>query len=138
MILRIDLERTTRSYLRAARALNRRSINSHDAAFYLCGYAVEIALKARVCQTLGWTSYPETSSEFASYRSFRTHDLGVLLHLTGNRIEDRVRLTPGLLAAWSVVEKWRPEQRYQPVGTRSPSDATNMVQATSAIIKVLI
>ena len=138
MISVLDLEQTARSYLRAARALNRQAINSPDAAFYLCGYAVEIALKARICRTLGWPDYPETGGEFASYRSFQTHDLGVLLHLAGNAVEDLVRLTPGLLVAWSVVEKWRPEQRYQPVGTRSPADAANMIRAAATIMGTLL
>ncbi|MEN8215647.1 MAG: HEPN domain-containing protein [Pseudomonadota bacterium] len=36
----------------------------YDAATYLCGYAIELALKARICQTLGWTCFPETNKEF--------------------------------------------------------------------------
>jgi HEPN domain-containing protein len=36
----------------------------YDAATYLCGYAVELALKARICKTLKWTGFPETNKEF--------------------------------------------------------------------------
>ncbi|OQY56397.1 MAG: hypothetical protein DRR08_31475 [Candidatus Parabeggiatoa sp. nov. 2] len=36
----------------------------YDAATYLGGYAVELALKARICKTLGWTNFPETNKEF--------------------------------------------------------------------------
>jgi hypothetical protein len=36
----------------------------YDAATYLCGYAVELSLKARICQTLGYTNFPETNKEF--------------------------------------------------------------------------
>jgi HEPN domain-containing protein len=55
----------------------------YDGAIYLCGYAVELALKAKICQTLNWPGYPSTAGEFRDYQSFRTHDLDVLLHLTG-------------------------------------------------------
>jgi HEPN domain-containing protein len=35
-----------------------------DGAAYLCGYAVELALKARICDTLAWSEFPETAKEF--------------------------------------------------------------------------
>lgn len=43
-------------------------LNSHryDGSIYLCGYAVEIALKERICRTLGWSGYPSTRREFAN------------------------------------------------------------------------
>ena len=52
-----------------------------DGATYLCGYAVEVALKARICRTLNWPEFPSTGSEFQAYRSFQTHELDVLLRL---------------------------------------------------------
>ncbi|MCB0065385.1 MAG: HEPN domain-containing protein [Caldilineaceae bacterium] len=58
--------------------------NRYDGAMYLCGYAVELALKARICRTLKWAGYPSTRKEFEGYQSLRTHDLKVLLHLSGN------------------------------------------------------
>lgn len=36
----------------------------YDAAAYLCGYAIELALKARICKTLGWPNFPDTNKEF--------------------------------------------------------------------------
>ena len=60
----------------------------YDGAIYLCGYAVEVALKARICRTLHWEGFPETANEFRDYQSFRTHDLTVLLHLSG--VEQRI------------------------------------------------
>ena len=49
----------------------------YDGVVYLCGYAVELALKARICETLNWDGYPSTNREFWDYQSFRTHDLKV-------------------------------------------------------------
>ena len=50
MITRRDLTKTARAHLRDAGILYRRG--SYDGAAYLYGYAVEIALKARICRTL--------------------------------------------------------------------------------------
>jgi len=61
----------------------------YEGAIYLCGYAVELGLKARICRTLKWTGFPSTNSEFKDYRSFKTHNLDVLLHLTG--IEEKIK-----------------------------------------------
>ena len=36
----------------------------YDGVVYLCGYAVELALKARICETLDWDGYPSTNREF--------------------------------------------------------------------------
>jgi hypothetical protein len=68
-----------------------------DGAAYICGYAVELALKARICITLNWDGFPQTRSEFEDYSSFRTHKLDVLLMLSGQ--EKRIKrnsLTSGL------------------------------------------
>ena len=54
MITVSALHGTAREYLRAAKILRTR--RSYDASVYLCGYAIEIALKARICRMLKWTS----------------------------------------------------------------------------------
>ena len=55
----------------------------YDGAAYLCGYAVELRLKWRICKTLKWAGFPETSGEFEKCKSFRIHDLVQLLEFTG-------------------------------------------------------
>ncbi len=105
----------------------------HDGAVYLCGYAVEIALKARICQTLSWTGYPSTKGEFDGYQSFRTHDLDVLLHLSG--VETTVKTRH--LAEWSVVATWDPSARYRPIGSASAQDAADMLKSVTNILAVL-
>ena len=81
MIVRSDLRNIARARLRDAEVLlgNQR----YDGAIYLSGYSVEIALKARICRTLGWSGFPETNREFEGYQSLRTHKLDVLLHFSG-------------------------------------------------------
>ena len=58
-------------------------VGRYDAAVYLSGYAVELALKARICETLGWIEFPSTRGEFHKYQSLQTHELEVLLEFSG-------------------------------------------------------
>ena len=103
----------------------------HDSAVYLCGYAIELALKTRICQTLSWKGYPSTNADFRSYQSFKTHDLDVLLHLTGR--EERIKTN--LFTEWSIVAAWNPEARYERVGTVSKADAQAMLSAAKKVAK---
>src|SRR5690242_8975791 len=81
VILAADLRKIARARLADAEALYR--TNRFDGSVYLCGYAVELSLKYRICKTLGWSDFPSTGGEFKQYQTFRTHDLDVLLHLCG-------------------------------------------------------
>jgi len=101
-----------------------------DGSVYLCGYAIELGLKARICRTLQWDEYPASKKE---YRTFKTHDLDVLLHLTG--LEDKVKLK--YFAEWSTVAQWNPEARYKPIGSASENDAKEMLDSAKELIKQL-
>ena len=70
MISVVELDNIARARIEDAKALL--TAGRFDGATYLCGYAVEIALKARICRTLNWTEFPSTGSEFQAYRSFQT------------------------------------------------------------------
>jgi len=110
-------------------------LNSHryDGAIYLCGYAVEIFLKERICRTLGWSGYPSTTKEFANYQSFRTHNLDVLLRLSGS--EHKIRTE--FLAEWSAVAEWDPEIRYKPIGSATKQGAELMIESSKKLLSVL-
>ena len=131
MIAAKDLRTIARARLRDARVLLR--ARRFDGAFYLCGYAVELALKARICQTLKWTGFPETSQDFKGLQSVKTHDLEVLLRFSG--VESRVKASH--LAEWSVVLDWNPDKRYQAIGQSTPQQATDMVTSVERLLKVL-
>ncbi|HEV8552517.1 MAG TPA: HEPN domain-containing protein [Casimicrobiaceae bacterium] len=105
----------------------------YDGAVYLCGYAVELALKARICKTLKWTGYPESNKEFETLKSFKVHDLDVLLRLTGR---ERVIKTT-LFVEWSAVAAWNPEARYKPIGSANASDAQLMLDSAAVLLKKL-
>jgi len=57
MISTRDLRAIARARLRDAQVLL--TGKRFDGAFYLAGYAVELALKARVCRTLKWPDFPK-------------------------------------------------------------------------------
>ncbi|MGZ5456229.1 MAG: hypothetical protein ACXWN1_06125 [Thermoanaerobaculia bacterium] len=99
----------------------------------LCGYAVELALKASICRTLSWPGFPESKSEFQDFASFKTHKLVVLLSLSGQeqRIKDE------WLSDWSAVEKWDPEARYQRVGHADLGHVVLMWLAANRLLAVL-
>ena len=134
MISTADLRSTAREYLRAAKLLRTR--RSYDAAVYLCGYAVEIALKARICRTLKWTTgFPETNAEFQEKGPLlKTHNLRMLLEYTTLRslVDSR------LLREWSEVIAWSPEQRYNPIGTKTITDIDSMIAATQKLLRILL
>lgn len=128
MLDRKDIKAIAKARLKDAQVLLRG--NRFEGAIYLCGYAIELALKARICQTLKWGGYPASNGEFSDYRSFKTHDLDVLLHLSG--IEDKVKAT--LLAEWSAIAQWSPESRYSLIGKATRSDASLMVTSTKVLL----
>jgi len=134
MILPTELGTIARARLRDAEALL--AASRYDGSVYLCGYSVEIGLKARICRTLKWDGFPSTNKDFEKYRihSFRTHNLDVLLHLSG--AEKKIK-EARYLPAWSVVAMWEPGTRYRPIGTATSADAIDMIKAAKILLKVL-
>jgi hypothetical protein len=109
-------------------------INGRTAgAEYVCGYAVELVLKARICKTLNWSGFPEKRIEFENYASFRTHKLDVLLALSG----EEQRIKADHILEWSHVAKWNPEVRYSTTGTASRDDVALMISSTETLLRVL-
>lgn len=104
-----------------------------DGASYLCGYAVEVALKARICRILNWVGFPSTTAEFQHYRSFQTHELEVLLRLSGQEL----RIKQHHFTLWDAVAFWKVEARYNAVGTVLQDDAAAMIHAAEELIRVL-
>lgn len=89
------------------------SAGLYDGSVYLCGYAVEFALKARICKLLGLTEYPASGKLKNVYA---VHDFNQLLLLSGLQ----PKLDPGnvdLFANWSTATPWTPERRYEPKGS---------------------
>ena len=126
-----DLKAVSRGRLKDAEVLQ--SAGRFDGAFYVSGYAIEIALKARACRTLKWPGFPETTSEFAALQSFKTHNLEVLLKLSGTEIKIKTKF----IAEWSVLVHWNPESRYRKIGTATKQDAIDMIGAARKLLGAL-
>lgn len=126
-----DLRTIAKARLRDADVLLK--AGRFDGAFYLCGYALELGLKSRICKTLKWAGFPQTRQEFERYQSVKTHDLEVLLRFSG--IEERIKRK--YLSEWSVVLVWNPEKRYQSIGQSTAQQATDMLTAAKRLLKVL-
>jgi hypothetical protein len=131
MILPSELRAIAKARLKDAEVLF--SAGRYDGSVYLCGYSVEISLKARICQTLKWDDFPSTNKEFEGYHSFRTHNLDVLLHLSG--AEKKIK--PKYLTAWSFVAGWEPHTRYKQIGTATSAEAADMIDSAKILLRVL-
>ena len=131
MISVLDLKSISKGRLRDAQVLQK--AGRFDGSVYMCGYAVEVALKARACRTLKWLEFPETNKQFEGLQSFKTHNLEILLHLSG--AEGRIRSK--FIAEWSIVLGWNPETRYRKMGTATKQNAVDMISAAKRLMGAL-
>jgi len=103
-----------------------------DGAAYLCGYAVEFTLKARICTVLGWGAYQISRG----FESFKTHELPILLSLSGCA-QKNVFGSP-FATEWStVLNMWSSQMRYEPVGSISTQNANDMLQAVQNLLSMI-
>ncbi len=131
MISTQELKRIASARLEDAKILYQ--AKRFDGAFYLCGYAVELTLKTKICKILKWSGFPSTKKEFEGLQSFKTHSLDLLLKLSGQ--EGKIKI--GYLADWSIVVKWDAEKRYSIIGTVNPKEASDMIESAEMVIKTL-
>lgn len=104
----------------------------YGAALYICGYAVELALKRRICLTLAWPGFPETSAEFKLTGNLKVHDFPTLVQFTGRQSQFTLANNE-----WATVLAWSPENRYKPPGAATMTSATLMLQAVQAVVAQL-
>src|SRR5689334_8841623 len=131
MLSRKQLREIARDRLRDAQTLF--DAGRYDGAVYMCGYVVEIALKARIVKTLKWQGFPETKGDFSGLQSFKTHSLEMLRRLSG---VDAL-IASKYLAEWSMVKAWDPEARYKRVGSATVAAASSMIQASKRLLRAL-
>ena len=130
MILIRDLRKIAKTRLKEAEILfdNR----MYEGAFYLCGYAVEIALKARICVTLKWLGFPEDKRDFEYYSYFHDHNLVKLLRLTSRES----KIMTQYRTDWNRVKNlWSPKSRYNICGTASKSEVQDIIISAKILVK---
>ncbi len=114
--------------LSADRLVDAKILYSHErfeGAVYLCGYAVEFALKSKICQLMKWSEYPSSELTEKQSRKYKVHDLEKLLLLSGE--ESRVKNV--MPAEWSVLTGWDPGMRYS---SMKPTDSSTDMMIKSA------
>ena len=118
-----DLDTLAKDRLKDAKALY--AAERFWGAIYICGYAVELGLKKRICNTLDRGEYPDI-------RDLKTHKLDALLILSG--VEKLINVK--YKVEWSVVKRWDPEQRYVVISVQQ-TDAAQMIAAASTLVEFL-
>jgi hypothetical protein len=128
-----DMRRLARERVAEAALLVR--AERYDTGVYLCGYAVEVSLKARICRTLRWSEFPNEPQEWKRHHSFlKVHDLELLSHWSGCGLE----LTkPPVREHWLEVTAWNPEMRYKLSGVVNRAESLRMLRAARALIDLL-
>ncbi len=103
----------------------------YDGCCYLAGYALELALKAVICNTMDNDSFFDAlKSETA--RAFKIHNLKELIILAGlSRKYNNLRIdNPTVYDNWLVILdeiRWSEQLRYQMIMTQQ--NAENMINA---------
>lgn len=109
--------------IRDARVLQ--EAGCYSAAYYLAGYAVECALKARIARLILAETYPEKDST----KSFYHHDLERLKSKA--RLDDEYRAAVGESASlqtnWNTVKDWSGEARYVPSSEKAVRDLIDAI-----------
>jgi HEPN domain-containing protein len=122
-----NLQDLSRLKLREAEALYQARF--FDGCVYLAGYAVELALKARICKVLHVNEYP-LSRDIG--RAFKIHSLDQLRVLAGLSAEIDIKKNKELFDNWSKAVAWDPEQRYDPPGRYNAGTAKAVLDCLTA------
>jgi hypothetical protein len=95
----------------------------NDGAFYLAGYAVELVLKAKVCEHLDiddlFSDNPTSHSKGGSLGKFReavkTHDFTLLFNLCGlgKKLNEEKSINMDFYKNYSSLENWNESARYK-------------------------
>lgn len=78
--------------------------------------------------------FPAHRSEFRGLQSFQTHDLEMLLHLSG--IEADIKNEH--IEDWSRVIEWSPESRYHCVGKEDENAAGAKIRAAKRVLEAIL
>ncbi len=122
MMTKTDLEKL--ALLRLEDALLLIQANRCSSAYYLAGYAVELALKACIAKLV----QPNTIPDKAFINAVYVHKLDNLLGLAGlkRQFEIDSKVDPQLAAYWAITNNWTEESRY---AFWDPFAAASLIQA---------
>ncbi len=106
---RETLQRLARQRRREASTLIRQK--QYPGAYYLMGYSIECALKARIAKQTVKYDFPDKKLARDAY----THDLERLVKLAGlwTDLEREMRTNKVLEVNWATVKDWSEDARYE-------------------------
>ncbi len=134
MISSHELDKISRARIKDARILFENK--AYDGALYICGYAIEVALKAIICKSLSLSGIPHTSEEFSNIARIKTHNLEELLKQVPSGVSGKIKST--YFGDWSIVLQWNPEMRYAPIrGNQMKSQAKGAISSAHKILRYL-
>ena len=116
---RIEFQELSRLRIYEARTLLAASEACASGAYYLAGYAVECAFKARIAGMSFEAFYANSNAN-----NYITHDLKKLLFYAGLEIPPDTELQEN----WTIVKAWTEESRYF---VHSVPEAQNVVNAVN-------
>ncbi len=122
MLTKNDLERLAQ--VRLDDAILLLQANRSSSAYYLAGYAVELALKACISKLM----QPNVIPDKTFINAIHTHKLDSLLSTAGLRpqFDTDTRADPQFAAYWAIVNNWSEESRYE---FWDPISAATLLQA---------
>jgi len=107
---RNSFKNLTRIRLREARALLRYKL--YDGAYYLCGYAIECALKACIAKKTKKFDFPPKPKII---NDIYTHSMNQLVKVAGmdTMLSTEMSASDKFASNWAVVKDWTEESRYE-------------------------
>jgi len=152
MIPIVDFENIARTRLGDAQCLLEQG--HLDGAFYLGGYAVEIAFKIRLCKIENLSGFPSDKDDFNSFKqnglintSYRKdqwfdHSLERLKILIEKTEQQKgmqsIDFEYDYSEDWGFVIEWNETKRYQEIGSYNLEKVTNFVKSIENILPVIL
>ena len=147
--MRTPQEIRTLAHLRLDEAQVLATSGHLEGAFYLAGYGIELALKARIAERLGlpWlfdekgTSPNDQFTGLGELRKLlKTHNLILLLAVSGLKpaYEQKRQTESGFLKYKQLIESWNEGLRYQlpePVNTMDVQSFLNFLTAPDGLLQ---
>jgi hypothetical protein len=122
--------------LRIEEADNLNKVGFPDGAFYLAGYAVELYLKAKICENLNLpTFYAQYAPKTDLAKTFLIHNLDRLLLLSGllPKFEAEKISDPVFRGHWLNIESWSEKCRYDEQGTHISKETMAFIESVKFI-----
>jgi len=141
MIDLIEFEKIARARLEDSHVLA--IFNRYGGAIYLCGYALEIALKIKISKEHNQSSFPETRVEFRNFpiggERIKTHNLSVLLSLSPS-MEQYIRNSRECFRKFNrLSSNWNAEFRYKQLSILGDENLCfKLIEDTEDLLKIIL